>query len=345
MKASNQINRKNNFDFIRLILASLVIVSHSFQLTKTKEILAVITNNQVDFGSLAVNCFFALSGYFIFISLKNSKTITNYIWKRLLRLYPALIVLLIFTFIVLIFLYSGENYLVYIKNFIFYAANCLSLYKVDYYISGIFLSNPYKGAINGSLWSLSYEFTMYILLVLLFFIKNKKFEFILLLFAFIISLYFSNCKTTFLNKFFSGIYLNSGQIYRLASYFVAGSLLTFLNLKTINTVFIRLFIFGLIIFSLLFNFYTYVSPIFIPIFVLLIGSLDTKIINELTLKIGDISYGVYIYGFLIQQVFMSFIKLNAYYLLVLSLPVSYILAYLSWHLVEKKMLKHKYWIK
>ncbi|WP_291123364.1 acyltransferase family protein [Empedobacter sp. UBA7620] len=76
----------NNFDFLRLIFASLVIVSHSFPLTGKQEWFEVHTNGQFGLGSLSVNIFFVLSGYLIFISLKYSKTIKNYLWKRLLRL-------------------------------------------------------------------------------------------------------------------------------------------------------------------------------------------------------------------------------------------------------------------
>ena len=84
---------ENNFDFLRLVFSSAVIFSHSFPLTGKEEIFTVLTNNQLGLGGLSVNVFFALSGYLIFISLKHSKTIKNYLWKRLLRLYPALIVL------------------------------------------------------------------------------------------------------------------------------------------------------------------------------------------------------------------------------------------------------------
>lgn len=89
MNISPQSHRNSNFDFLRLFFASLVIVSHSFPLTGKEEILDLITNKQESFGSLAVSCFFILSGYFIFISLKNSKTIENYLWKRFLRLFSS----------------------------------------------------------------------------------------------------------------------------------------------------------------------------------------------------------------------------------------------------------------
>lgn len=54
--------RKNNFDFLRILFASLVIVSHSYPLLgyRDEEILRKLTNYQIDFGGFSVKCFFLL---------------------------------------------------------------------------------------------------------------------------------------------------------------------------------------------------------------------------------------------------------------------------------------------
>ena len=58
-------------------------------------------------------------------------------------------------------------------------------------------------------------------------------------------------------------------------------------------------------------------------------------------KIGDLSYGIYIYGFPVQQTLMYYFKLNYLELMVYSLIISYIFAYFSWHLIEKNALRLK----
>lgn len=58
-------------------------------------------------------------------------------------------------------------------------------------------------------------------------------------------------------------------------------------------------------------------------------------------KFGDMSYGIYIYSFPIQQTFMYFFKLKTYELIILSIVCSIIFGYLSWHLIEKRALKYK----
>lgn len=100
--------RNNNFDFLRLIFSSLVICSHSYPLTGNPEILGAATQQQT-LGGIAIDSFFIMSGYLIFISLQNSKSGVNYLWKRFLRLFPGLFILLIITLLILPFIYQGEN--------------------------------------------------------------------------------------------------------------------------------------------------------------------------------------------------------------------------------------------
>ncbi|SEF94487.1 Peptidoglycan/LPS O-acetylase OafA/YrhL, contains acyltransferase and SGNH-hydrolase domains [Halpernia humi] len=335
------INRNNNFDFLRLILASIVIVSHSYPLTKNDEILAVLTNGQIDFGSLAVNCFFVLSGYFIFLSLQRSKTVTNYIWKRVLRLYPALLGLMVFTFLLIPILYDGNHLTSAIKNYWHYAIGGLSLYNVKYFIPGVFELNPYKGAINGSLWTIAYEFSIYMLLVFLYFFRSRRVSIIILSIGFFLSYWLFQNESTFAYQIFLKINLDAVQLYRLSTYFLAGSLITFLDFKIINSIYSRLGLFLILIVSLVFNFYREIAPFALPLLIILLGILNTKYINSLGAKIGDISYGVYVYGFLVQQIFMNYFNLNPLELMFLSLIITYILAYFSWHFIEEKMMKYK----
>lgn len=87
----------NNFDFLRLLLASFVIITHSYPLTGREEHdwLYQITNGQTLFSYIAVRGFFAISGYLIFQSMLQSKNIINYYWKRFLRIFPGLFIVLL----------------------------------------------------------------------------------------------------------------------------------------------------------------------------------------------------------------------------------------------------------
>lgn len=159
-----KVSRKNNFDFIRILLSLLVILSHSYPLTgiRQEEPLRVLSNNQIDFGGLAVKIFFIISGYLIFQSVYRSISFPNYLWKRILRLFPALIVMLLITLCVVPFIYSGSISIFNQLSYWTYFPRQLSLYDLQNSISGVFTTLPYN-TVNGSLWTLSYEFTMYLI--------------------------------------------------------------------------------------------------------------------------------------------------------------------------------------
>jgi len=334
-------DRTNNLDFLRLLFSSLVILHHSFPLTYHPEILSSITNHQVDFGDLSVNIFFIISGYLIINSLLYSKTPTSYLWKRGLRLFPGLFFMLLFSLIIIAILYEGENILNE-KSFFTYLPYNMSLYKVQYFVDGVFENNIYPKAINGSLWTLSYEFTMYIFILSLYpFRKDRLLLTLILAYSFIIAFFAANFKPELLNSKISSILLSSNHLYSLAAFFISGSLLAMFNLNKFNKPIINVALFVLLLTSLFLNTYELLSYLLLPPLVLFIGLSYSKVLAYIPSKIGDISYGVYIYGFLVQQTLMHFYNFNPYILAILSLGITYIISYASWHLIEKRFLEYK----
>ena len=120
--------------------------------------------------------------------------------------------------------------------------------------------------------------------------------------------------------------------------------MSYVDIKKINTLILRVALFFILILSLYFNFFNLVAPLVLPLLILLIGTLKTKYISSIGEKFGDISYGVYIYGFLVQQCLMNYFGFNVYELTFYSLIITFTLAYLSWHFVEKPMQKFKNFI-
>lgn len=334
------IDRSNNFDFLRLLFASLVIISHSFPLTGQKEIFDIVTNSQLTLGSLSVDCFFIMSGYLIMMSLQRSKSPYEYLWKRLLRLYPAYIILLIITMLLLPLVYEGKNILEE-STYLSYLPNALSLYKIQYQVAGVFENNPYPRAINGSLWSLCYEFTMYLALLCLFPLRKHKYLKFIVLFIFFTSFILFTSETYLLGNTMKKIFLQPTEFYKLCTYFMAGASLVFFNIRKINSLTTRFILFALLIGSLYFNIYRWLGPILLPFFILLAGIHKSKVIGDTGKVLGDISYGVYIYGFLIQQTLVYYFGLQTFSLMIISIIITYIIAFASWHLIEKTSLKYK----
>lgn len=338
------ISRSNNFDFLRLVFAALVVVSHSFVLSgySQYEPFSKLTFHQMEFSYLGVHGFFIISGYLIFKSLLRCKNIADFYWKRLLRLYPALIVILLLTILLAPAVY--ENLLPYWENrdVYSYMPRNMTLFFRQKGIQGVFEDNPYKHSINGSLWTICYEFSMYVMVSALYFIRDKHYLKYVVMLLFLLGYFLSIFHPYFLGGWFSKIALGSNHFYNLMCFFTGGMLLNYLDIKNQRTEIIVIII-SILIFStgIYLNIINYISYVTLPLIVILIGKRSTCFINKVGETIGDTSYGIYIYSFPVQQTLVYFYRPDAFTLLTFSLSISIILGYISWHLIEKKALQYK----
>jgi peptidoglycan/LPS O-acetylase OafA/YrhL len=231
--------KDNAFDFFRFSLASLVIYSHAYPLlygTSVPEIFARITYGQETFGGLAVAGFFSISGFLVTQSFLHSNSYLEYIIKRFLRLFPALIVSSFITAFLLGPLLSefpvrefllgnyGESPIGYfVKN------STLNLLGFSYTLRDLFMTNPYPAAVNGSLWTIKHEFVAYITVMGLGYFSFFKHRKLLLAYTgLVVSVYFANYHSGFMLwnskwwAFHSGEYL---PFFKLLAFFLFGSIL------------------------------------------------------------------------------------------------------------------------
>ena len=89
-----------------------------------------------------------------------------------------------------------------------------------------------------------------------------------------------------------------------------------------------------------FNYFSYIKHVFLTLLILFIGLLPLPYFKNFG-KYGDPSYGIYIYGFPVQQTLMYYFNYNSLKLMLYSLIISVLLGYLSWNIVEKKALSYK----
>jgi peptidoglycan/LPS O-acetylase OafA/YrhL len=335
---------KNNFDFLRFVFALLVVVQHAYPLsgdTIASQWIYQWTDGQIDFSSIGLNGFFIISGYLIFQSLERSKSPGDYFWKRFLRLFPGLFVVLLLTILLAPFVY--ESTVPYLSNreVFTYLPKNISLYQLQYNIKGVFENNPHRWAINGSLWTICYEFTMYVLLSLLFFLrKNTKLVRGILALSLITMFAAYNLALPQAEKIIV-MQMHGDNFLNLGTFFICGSLLA--SLKFENIPHKKYIIAGLALLlwiSIHFGFYNSTKHILLTMFTLLVGLYALPFFSTFG-KTGDMSYGIYIYGFPIQQTLMYFFRLNVNELLLASVLLSMVFGYFSWHLIEKRALRFK----
>lgn len=334
--------KNNNFNFLRFLFAILVVVSHSYPLSGSNESeqwIHQITNGQLNWASIGLNGFFVISGYFIFQSLQRSTSLLDYFKKRILRIFPALVGMLLLVLLVVPFLYTGDGNIFVQYDYYSYLPNNLSLYLFQSTINGVFDSNYYH-AINGSLWTIRYEFSLYIALAILYFFRNSKeavanILFISLVLMYLIFVFFINQVAGYKIANLQGYHL-----FNLGTFFVAGSVMASLEFeKYINKTI--LFV-GLVVtvIAIYFQCYDLVKHILLPIIVLTIGFIPFPFFSSFD-KYGDMSYGIYIYSFSVQQTLVYLFNLKVYMLMLVSLFISISLGYFSWHLIEKRALQFK----
>jgi peptidoglycan/LPS O-acetylase OafA/YrhL len=170
---SEDVGRRNNYDLLRLVAASAVLFGHSFVLiapeqgARSLDPLSHWMIGVTGFGEtlhdFAVNVFFAISGYLIARSLLRRPDVVHFVVSRLLRLYPAAILAAFATALAgLAFttLPAGA-YLADPQTWSFVMKNSL-VFSVDYHLPGVFGANPHGAAVNGSLWTLPHELRLYL---------------------------------------------------------------------------------------------------------------------------------------------------------------------------------------
>lgn len=332
--------RDNNFQLLRFVAASLVVFTHSFGLTGHGEIEPLYQLAHFSLGSLGVDVFFVISGFLICKSWYSRLNIIEFLFARFQRIYPALWVAVAFCALVIGPIFTRfpiGQYLSHLDLYKFVAENATLLPKgVFTTLPGVFQDHSLV-SVNSPLWTLPYELKMYLLLAALSIIGLTARCIFLPTFVAVAFVGFTLAYSGWVPKL-----MVATEWLRFLFFFFAGSLCyvhrerIYISRHLAATV--------IILFAIAFIMFTnedvrrlsvaFATP-YIVMFLAFGPSGHVRAFNRL----GDYSYGIYIYGFPIQQCVLTITGSTS---VVWNFAVSWVcclvVAAASWHLLEEPAL-------
>lgn len=341
--------RDNNFQLIRLFAAAAVVYAHSYFFVSGNKISGKSPYDGdvwyeltgMHSGMLGVQVFFILSGYLVSQSLWHRESIRLFLRARALRIFPGLVVCVSFIVFLLGPILTSLSIGEYFSNTQTYhyllVSSSLTNIRLPTGLPGVFSNNPIPNMANGSLWTLPWELLMYGSLTLTFLIKKFRAPlFDIMLFG-VIGFFMVQQLWHPAHRFelvmaawFGGHFYIGAAFFRCRKivpcnwHILAAALLCFsimaLYVKNNQILWIPM--------SFLLGYLT-----------LLFAYLPDHGVRYFN-RMGDYSYGVYIYACPIQQTLVMLQRdISATTLLLQTLPLVLLMASMSWHLIEKPALR------
>lgn len=332
----------NNFDLIRLISALLVLIHHSSSILYGHPLTFDPFQRLIgmDMGKLGVITFFIISGFLIAKSWDSKKSVLSFTFSRFFRIYPAAITVILFS--VLFFGYFITtlpfNEFIIHPTTLRYLQN-VSLFGIYHFLPETLMNNPTSG-INGSLWTMPYELTCYLFLGIIGLTSILKSKYLTLATFISALLCLTIFQTELKNIVIPIIQIDLIRFYPLLLFFFSG--VVYYKLK--NLIEYRIII-ALLILIILFLIQTYLTQsinakiIGLPYLVFTIAFWK-KVPSTFLTRDKDLSYGFYLYAFPIQQLIVYHLKdnLNLLSFIILSIPITFVMALFSWNYIEKPAL-------
>lgn len=342
----------NRFDLLRLAAALAVFAAHGDFLYRLH---LPVPFPGHSLGSLAVYVFFFISGYLVCESWMRAPMWRAFWLKRLMRIFPGLAAAVAFSVFVLgwaVTTLPSTEYWAARGTWINFLNNVMGLATVQT-LPGVFESNPFARAVNGSLWTIRYELFMYLLLAsLAWFARGRLW--IYPLSAFLLAIAWQLARSGGWDEALAATGGPVAELFRWRDFcgfgvpFFLGSTMAAYGVRP--RTWMAVIALGAVACALLVHSVLWRQ---VAVWTLIAsGTLYVAFVGNP--KAGsrwraDLSYGVYIYAFPVQQAVVELCLRRVWPLwvsLLLSLGLILALALLSWHCVERPCIQAaKRWLK
>ncbi len=321
----------NNLDIFRLIAACMVTYGHDYAIVPASGSIDIVYRMLgFDYsGSLAVKIFFFLSGLVVTNSLLTKNDPAAFAMARFFRIWPALTATVVLTVLILgplgTSLPLGEYFGT--RDTWSYISSNLAM-RIQFNLPGVFTGSHYPGVLNGSFWTIPYEVAAYLILLALSMLRLLRSKIV------VIALFILITTDPLLGNKILFTWLSANhEIDLLAPCFAFGAILAVYkdhfvidgNLTLGSWIMFYLFRHHTV------NFYFFYFALFLSILYLSRLNMLLKVKPR-----SDISYGIYLWGFPVQQTIAwiypgQSVPVNQ----AASILIAILFGLMSWHLLEK----------
>jgi peptidoglycan/LPS O-acetylase OafA/YrhL len=331
--------RYPNFDVLRLAAASSVIFSHAYLLvdgSERREPFVRLLGDHNILGLYGVYTFFVMSGFLVSGSLDYSGSIVSYLMKRALRIYPGLFVSALLVSIAVgaaftslpLHSYFGQG------QWLRYATTMVALPNFMTEIPTVSFDGAAPGfgpILNGALWTIPQELFCYGALALLALLRANRLPVLMVLAM--LPIWCSLNRIGYSSKW-------TGDFLVVAPAFFAGAAVYKLPEDLRGRGDMAVAGIAILLIAAATGYQLWAFPV-AAAYPLLALATSTRLRLPDLRRVGDMSFGAYLYGWPVEQVVRSQLGSGAKWWLVfaISLPIALLMGYLSWHLVEKHALR------
>lgn len=334
-KAGRQ-TRSNSFDLLRLAAATAVIVNHQFLVLGRPEPQIFDAGG---LGFFAVLVFFGLSGGLITRSWERDPRVKSFLFKRCLRIFPALVAVVTLTVLVVGPAFTSLAVREYFFNAMTWKYfRCAILWPGHSWLPGVFGTNPYPHAVNASLWTLPIEFALYLSVLVGGIIGILQRRNLVSLVVLLLSI-LASAVSFHHNSFIRDISLLSYMFW-----WGAWLRINVQSRKPVDKINLALGLAALVVMAAASPYSLARTGLVLFASSLVWMASKIQFGDRITRRIGDLSYGVYVYAFPVQQSLVAAYGKEAFSywgFLAMSCAITYALALFSWHVVEKRFIRMK----
>lgn len=328
----------SGFDYLRITLAVSIIAAHATVCSEGHAGEAILKSNSALLTPIMfiLPVFFALSGFLVAGSLERN-TLPAFLTLRVMRIFPALAVevalsaLIIGPLVTTLPLRDYFNDPLFLRYFLNVTGN------IHYILPGVFGGLPLPDFVNAQLWTVPFELDCYIAISIValggLVSRPRLFAAVTVVLIFLITAFRGNVGPVADMERLPGLLLVLSFLCGAALYLLRKSVPLTTSLCSISLVL------GWMCLQRTSTIYFASIPLaYITVFLGIKNPPRTWLVKH-----ADYSYGVYLYGFPIQQLVSYAFPQHRFALFnfAVALPIAAGCAAISWHCIEKPILSRK----